>query len=302
VTLKEELDHPQSPLRVFLADRFPHTSAARAPYLEQHEGAPIIGGAAFLAQRALPAAERLPRHPSTEVGHSVSVALTTLLDPDPTPHARPRHRHPLTRQPWALGEAFQAAMTREFPPLLAAVTDPAQVPDRLLRLWVLAGAFDQLYRAGSKPGQLLLQLPPSVGLDEALDALDPLVLEDVRAILAANAEHVMTLRQQGTAAASPVLSGRGLVGDAEPDLLVGSTLVEIKTVVDKGLKLRSLQQLLCYALLDLDDAHHVRNVALWNTRYARLVTWPLSQLLETLHGRPLEIAEARAVLGSALRR
>jgi len=51
------------------------------------------------------------------------------------------------------------------------------------------------------------------------------------------------------------------VGAADADLIIASALVEIKATGSPELKLRDLQQVVCYALLDTDD--HYQLVRKW---------------------------------------
>jgi hypothetical protein len=79
---------------------------------------------------------------------------------------------------------------------------------------------------------------------------------------------------------NPRLSGHRVVS-AVPDWLVGDTVIECKAIEPvTSSKLRdALLQLLGYALLDFDDAHHIREVAVWLPRRGALRAWSLNQLL-----------------------
>lgn len=84
-------------------------------------------------------------------------------------------------------------------------------------------------------------------------------------------------------------------GWADADLLVGDTLLDVKTVMhlrDPAKVARWLWQLLGYAWLDVDDRYRIRRVGILLGRHARLVTWDLDQYAATLAG-PVDIAELR---------
>lgn len=51
--------------------------------------------------------------------------------------------------------------------------------------------------------------------------------------------------------------------------------------------------MLGYVLHDLDDAHGIRSVALYQARYGHLTVWPLGPLMERLAGRPVDLAVLR---------
>jgi hypothetical protein len=91
---------------------------------------------------------------------------------------------------------------------------------------------------------------------------------------------------------------------ADGDLVLGSTLVEVK-VTKNPLPLRDawLDQLLGYTLLDRGDWYGLEQVAVFLGRQARLVAWPLAELLPALTGDPqVTLAELRAEFHGLLER
>jgi hypothetical protein len=91
---------------------------------------------------------------------------------------------------------------------------------------------------------------------------------------------------------------------AEGDLVLGGTLVDVK-VTKQPLPLRGawLDQLLGYLLLDHGDWYGLEQMAVFLGRQARLVAWPLSELLPTLTGDPLvTLAELRGEFHQLLER
>jgi hypothetical protein len=77
--------------------------------------------------------------------------------------------------------------------------------------------------------------------------------------------------------------------------VLGRTLVEVK-VTKHLLPLRDewLNQLLGYVLLDHGDWYELEQVAVFLGRQARLVAWPLAELLSELTGDPrVTLAELR---------
>lgn len=155
------------------------------------------------------------------------------------------------------------------------------------RAAVLLSWCESAYRGGLKSiaegpfGRRLLD--PSYGDDFAARIPDDL-LADLAAMRASGHPQL----QQWTAALSagnpfkpnPHFSGRSIV-IAVPDWQVGSTLIECKTIepVTPSKLRNALLQVLGYALLDLDDAHHIREVAVWLPRRGALLTVSLDLLL-----------------------
>lgn len=74
---------------------------------------------------------------------------------------------------------------------------------------------------------------------------------------------------------------------AEGDVLVGDTLLDVKTVItlrDTQRVARWLWQLLTYAWLDTADRYRIRNVGLYLARHGVGCTWPIEEFAERLVG------------------
>lgn len=312
MTLKRELERPGSPIRLFLADHLPDTAAARRQYAQALGGATLIGAPAVLSARSQPAPARQARtaaavrYPYDVVGHGFGIAVTLTFSTDPKRHVRQPLLHPLTGSGWPAAEQFWSTWTRDVPLLAGALhaggTGSAG-REQVLRLCLVAGLFDQLYRAGPREEMPLLALPATASIDEilALPARD--VVEDVDVLLQVAARELAALA--ATAAESgcvvcPGFGGASLVGGADGDLVVGTTLLEVKALLEPTLQQRHLHQLVSYALLDFEDAHHLSHVALYAARHGRLVTWPLDELLSTMARQPVRAADLRFALKNAL--
>lgn len=84
---------------------------------------------------------------------------------------------------------------------------------------------------------------------------------------------------------NPLFAGSGEIGGADADLIAAGCLIDVKTtVVPKFSKTRLLYQLLGYVLLDYEDAYRIRSVAIYLSRQALLVRWPLQPLVAMLVG------------------
>jgi hypothetical protein len=95
------------------------------------------------------------------------------------------------------------------------------------------------------------------------------------------------LRSYGTATAQLPLCD----GLRHADLMVGGTIVEVKTGrLDHDPSLDDLvRQLITYPLLACHDRRPVTHVAVYATRYQRLIRWPEQPLLDQLAGRPVDV-------------
>lgn len=100
----------------------------------------------------------------------------------------------------------------------------------------------------------------------------------------------------------PTFDGSGLCA-ADADVIASGFLLDFKTSLGSKvsrpggrsdcLKLKDLHQLVAYALFDYSDSHRIHRAGFYSARFGHLVSWELAELLETLAGRPVDIADAR---------
>jgi hypothetical protein len=81
------------------------------------------------------------------------------------------------------------------------------------------------------------------------------------------------------------------------DLVLGGTLVDIKTYVDPGTSLAMfLDQLLGYVLFDVEDRFAIRSIGIYLSWQAELLTMPLEEVLSLASGQDaFDLREARRV-------
>jgi len=174
----------------------------------------------------------------------------------------------------------------------------------LLRLCWASACLIEVFRTGvvvpgspltllpqDRPGDLLSLAPPAA-VDELSDLAD-LARDRLLPRL-----HALTL--SGPTWLGPTFAGSTLM-PADADLVVGHTLIELKTVQGRktpagrraALDGITLFQLLGYVLHDTDDAHQITSVALYQARYGHLAVWNLDRLLHRLAGREVDLAALR---------
>ncbi len=85
--------------------------------------------------------------------------------------------------------------------------------------------------------------------------------------LAARLDSFMKTHEIGkTVSARPKFTGCGIIDDCEADLLVGTTLYEVKNV-ERPFRIADIRQLLCYCALNLASREHsIESVGLVNAR------------------------------------
>ncbi|WP_121684615.1 hypothetical protein [Micromonospora sp. BL1] len=94
-----------------------------------------------------------------------------------------------------------------------------------------------------------------------------------------------------------------LNGHRHADFLLGTTVLELKSGrLDEDRYLDELiRQILTYALLAHHDGHHVTHVAVYATRYQRLLRYRLDELTNQLAGNPIDLTAAGAELTALIR-
>lgn len=137
-------------------------------------------------------------------------------------------------------------------------------------------------RTSSPPAHLLGLCPPAV-------------VDDLLALTTRTRTALEPLSRSGAAVvhAAPVFAGSADVDGADGDLVVDTTLLELKTTKSPDMTKRNVQQLACYALLDYPDTYALTSVAYYNPRHGPVLTVPLEELLTTLAGHPVRMAELR---------
>ncbi len=101
---------------------------------------------------------------------------------------------------------------------------------------------------------------------------------------------------------NPTFSGSKDVGGADADLIVGKTLIDIKSTKSARLRREDLYQLVGYTLLDYEDVFGLDEVALYLARRPKMVSWRLRPLLEEMAGEAVDPAELREDLRTLLER
>ncbi len=77
---------------------------------------------------------------------------------------------------------------------------------------------------------------------------------------------------------NPEFAGSAIVGGADGDLIVGNTLIDIKTALHYQESKKWFRQLIGYALLDFHDEYKITTVGLYLARQGLLLSWPLEQI------------------------
>ncbi|MGL5851557.1 MAG: hypothetical protein ACRCZD_12315 [Phycicoccus sp.] len=278
--LTNALKDKGSPLRQYLDERFSNVGPLRNEY-RAHAGRLVVeaGDAA----------------PGT-LGAAVDFHIRLALDPTETP---------LVAELAFTGRSAAAISTVCRRATAAAQRDPLH--ETVARAcWALA-LCTEVYRVGgvmpgSPLGHLLAERRFTADALLALAPADALRQMHEMGQLAAGA----LLPQLGRPLhLGPTFDGSSLCS-ADADLIADGLLLDIKTRLGStnarsgerydNLPLLDIYQVLAYALFDYSDTYRITKVGIYSARYGTLVTWPISDTLETLAGEPVDLARERSVV------
>jgi len=229
---------------------------------------------------------------------------------------------------WGLTERAQSDdLIRAYAELIVSVlpdpgtigTDRDQEVQLARACWVLS-AYESAHRGGAVP-QALLNVHRDVWWVPSRQ--DPKMTREAVRLLELECHHkesdelvrllgrfhggaLHTFRELGAVRPGPAGVGTGtalgiasplfVVNWAEGDLMVGDTLLDVKTVINlrnRDSIRRWLYQLLAYAWLDTSDAYRIRNVGLYLARHGVTITWPIEEFAERIVNVPGCVVPAR---------
>jgi len=160
--------------------------------------------------------------------------------------------------------------------------------DTLCRFVVNLAWFDQSFRGGPKilENSPLMQCDrPSV--DNLLEVVPIEWVEDLR-VLSRMFLYAAGDRLHQPCRIGPTFEGSRDVGGADADVILGTSLIDVKTTVDPKVARDCLWQILGYALLDYSDVYGLNAAGFYFARQGRFVEWPLAELARDCSGDAVE--------------
>lgn len=276
MTLTRELANKSSPLRM--------TLEAMLPDLGRH------ARIAWKAQMAGAVARFNPDLPPSALGHAINESIAWQF----------------AGIDGQLPGAALLIMMGAHPDVMADLTAEMQTPcpgvdpDREARIACLAGLVDQTYRTRRAEDPWYEPLLTRHTLDETLAAVDPPWVDDIVATTTAALTALAPVALHNGVVRAPTFGGSGAVGGADADLILGSSLIEMKAVRNDALVKGDIQQVVTYSLLDWDDQYGLDEVAILSARHGALVQWPLEELVFAGSRGLYDLAEARGRLKDSL--
>lgn len=242
----------------------------------------------------------------TVIDFRLRLAFTTANLVPPTAqrgHAALTRRHPdaaplLTGLTDAIGVALGAADPMDG----SRIELPGRTENNLVRLCVVAGQLDQLYRNYESASRAtpLLEQGRVVTVEQAAAQVPDRVVDDLHDQVRIANDGLGALRAATTRAAAGLeFAGSRLIG-ADADLLVDGLLLDFKARNEPTtIKKPDVYQLAGYVLLDFDDTHRIDRVGIYWTRHGVMRTFTVSRFFELL-GATAPIADLRDQLHNEL--
>lgn len=302
MSLTSHLDDPNSPVREFMAARFPNLRAVRFADSELKLG----------SEMAFPALDIVvePSWPGGSLSGLAGAAFDYNLR---VLYERAADRRTLSPVPgWLSAAAYgagQVRLTDAWGEVLAGVEStlndkgaPDALPDSdaVARLCVVIALFDQVCRMS--PGTPSFEQHPLVvadrraSLTDVLGMADDRVPRDVSALVALYAEtqpELAPTRVQEVRC-GPTFARSADLGGADADLILDGRLIDLKATRKRSLDRPTVWQLLGYLLADTDDQFKITSVGVYFARFGHLWEFDTAQFLRRLAGEDVDLAAARA--------
>ena len=291
MSLTQELNNPTSPVKIFMARRFPNTRAVvRTPNkslkaaitAQPAKGIPLtlIGTAIdyrirYMFNNPLPADQTAAR-----LGWQNTVHHATIRNSPTGPYAQVPGAGQGHLNVAAVEDFFQRTdqMTGQTQPWL---NQHDQTHEAILdRHCLILALFEQNYRTHPAQSSLLHRRD----IDQTQDLLDLIPNRWVQelASLAQQTQQVIDCLDASTVIHNPHFTGSADVNGADADLIADNCLIDFKTTIKPAIQGKWLHQLLSYALLDYQDDYRISKVGILLPRQARLITWNINALMDVM--------------------
>jgi hypothetical protein len=168
---------------------------------------------------------------------------------------------------------------------------------RLARLCFVLALYESCARAEPQTRWPIAQLGPRATLADVEKLCPDAATDDLVALADLYRNCPDPVLRDEPVVLNPTFFASHTVGGADGDLILGSTLIDIKTTIKGRPDRSSLWQLAGYALCDDINQYDITHVGLYFARFGRLVRWELSALLEALATRPIDMIDLRQAFG-----
>ena len=181
---------------------------------------------------------------------------------------------------WEIGsvvsffEALKQFVSRTNPGTRLSDTDE----DILCRFAVNLAWFDQAFRAGPRvlENAPLMQCE-RLSVDDLLEIVPTVWVDDLKVLSRMFFDTAHDWLGEPPRL-GPTFDGSQNVGGADADMILGTSLIDVKTTVDPKVTRDGLWQILGYALLDFSDAYSLDTAGFYFARQGQFIEWPLVEL------------------------
>jgi hypothetical protein len=164
----------------------------------------------------------------------------------------------------------------------------------LYHLVVVLAWYESIRRSALLPQGLQKAIKHGLSLDQLIELVNPLVVQDLKQLLEAYRATMRPKWVDVEAVLNPVFFHSIEVGGADADWIVEQTLWELKTTINPRKNLGQLvKQLVGYLLLDAIEEYRIAEVAVYYSRFAKSLSWPVQELLARVSGRDRSLEEWR---------
>jgi hypothetical protein len=195
--------------------------------------------------------------------------------------------------PVAFGE-----LREEIEPLIRSQSDlwakrPQAEERRLNQLCYVLALYEQCFRTLASPDWPLLRLGPKASLAEVAKLAEPRIVDDLVALSELYRQSPEPVLRGSPAILNPTFAASAALGGADADLILGRTLLDLKTTKKARPDRPTLWQLAGYALSDFDDRYSIDSVGFYYARFGKTITWSLGEFLTQLAGQAVDLSELR---------
>ena len=291
MSLTQELNDPNSPVKAFMANRFPNTrTAVRTPNqslksavtAQPAKGVPLklIGTAIdyrirYMFNNPLPANQTAAQLGWQNMLHHATIQKTSAGPYAQVPGAGQGHINIK-----AVEEFLQRTdqIAHKIQPWL---NEHDQIHEAILdRHCLILALLEQNYRTHPSRSSFLHRRD----IDHTQDLLDliPNRWAQELASLAQQTQPVVDCMDASVVIHNPHFIGSQDVNGADADLIADHCLIDFKTTIKPAIQGKWLHQLMSYTLLDYQDDYQISSVGILLPRQAHLITWPISELIDVM--------------------
>ncbi len=310
MSLTSHIANSKSPVRKFLADHFPNTRTPTLLWFESDDQRETLGDSGVTITKLniwdcgpfLVTPELSEGYPWGTVGTAFDYRVRYLYEVTPVSRLVASHGALMAARHLRCDSPVPPAFVELESALaillgdgrdLRTIRSPEQEAELCRHCYALA-LYEQHFRAVPTPEWPLMRLGADATLAQVLELCSPSSLGDLMAMVLIYLECDDPVLSQSPTVLNPTFAGSIELGGADADLILGNTLIDIKTTKKGKPNRPQYWQIVGYALADYTDEYSIDRLGFYYARYGALVTWELADLLQRLAGKPISVERVRS--------